>query len=345
LITVLGTSAASINGGSATSYINGPLCRTISGPASTADYLFPVGKTAYHLFELNGLATGGSGTGTITIEAFEEPTTGTGTSGLRNPLFADNFYWEYLPALNSVTLSTISSVRLTADYITPPAKFIGLSVDATHNGGTYSSIGGTYGTGTILSTLPFTLDNTARYFTIAEVEPLSGTYTVGAGGDYLNLTEIAEELRMKTVTGNLIFILQSDYEGFPGGSTPETFPVVFTQFSTTDPNFTVTIKLADGLTNRLTHNETDNISTALIHFNGIDNLIFDGQGRDAGGAITGINEWTFSVKTNINNIPTFLFQNDASHNSLNFLNIEGNAIDDGTKTNAVIVLGTTSNTS
>jgi len=102
-ITVLGTTTGSVAGGSTTAYVNGPLTRTIPNNAAAGNYRFPVGKTDYQLFEFASLTTGGTGTGTVTVEAFDAgpyaATAGTGLSAVNT-----DKYWSLSASLGAVTI-------------------------------------------------------------------------------------------------------------------------------------------------------------------------------------------------------------------------------------------------
>ncbi|MBL0177026.1 MAG: T9SS type A sorting domain-containing protein [Ignavibacteria bacterium] len=161
-----------------------------------------------------------------------------------------------------------------------------------------------------------------RYFIGAD---FNGSYTVGATGQYLNLTRVAAALTRGQVSGNTTFKLLSDYDGTTG----ETFPIVFNEFLSIGSLWTVTIRPDDGVTARYTSNGGTAPTTALISLNGADRIVFDGQGRTGGGAPTGVKEWTVRAQTNTNNVPNFLFINDARANTLTYLTIEGNAVSTG----------------
>lgn len=119
-ITVTGSLPASVTGGSATSYVIGPLIKTIPGGAAAANCKFPVGSAAYQLFEYAGITTGGTGNATFTAEAFDtgpyDGTAGTGLSTINT-----SKYWSLSASLESVTI-TSSSVRLTDEDLVSTNK-------------------------------------------------------------------------------------------------------------------------------------------------------------------------------------------------------------------------------
>ena len=106
---------------------------------------------------------------------------------------------------------------------------------------------------------------------------LSGTYTVGTGGNYTNLTAVAAALNSSVLTGNVIFELTNNYDGTTG----ETLPIVFGQFISEVSgltNYNVTIRPALGVTNRITSGEPPaTFSSGVIDIVGGDYYTFDGR--------------------------------------------------------------------
>jgi hypothetical protein len=144
---VTGTLPANISGGSATSYVNGPLTRTIPNNAVGANYKFPVGKTGYRLFEFASITTGGTGTATFTAEAFDAgPYAGTAGTGL-SAINTDK-YWALSGILGTVTIGS-SIIRLTDTGLTPVNR-IGQSNIST---GVYNNVGGTVTGGTTIASV------------------------------------------------------------------------------------------------------------------------------------------------------------------------------------------------
>ena len=176
LLTVSGTTVGSVTGGSATSYVNGPLARTLPASLVTGStYTFPVGKSAFKMLELVNPTTNAGGTVVIQTEVFDASSGGTPVA----PLVAlnTNRYWQ-----SSITSGagnfTNTNVRLTE--LVSTGNLIGQSAT---QGGSYSSIGGTLGgNSTILST---TTPTSLGFFAIGASAVLpGGTYTVGSGGNY-----------------------------------------------------------------------------------------------------------------------------------------------------------------
>ncbi|MCX8015611.1 MAG: SBBP repeat-containing protein, partial [candidate division WOR-3 bacterium] len=82
VITLSNTAVGAISGGSSSSYINGPLARILPADLATGTtYRFPIGKSAYQLFELVNPTTGSSGPIIITAEVFDANCGGTPGTG------------------------------------------------------------------------------------------------------------------------------------------------------------------------------------------------------------------------------------------------------------------------
>jgi hypothetical protein len=143
----------------------------------------------------------------------------------------------------------------------------------------------------------------------------TGVYQVGNSAPlYTKLSQVADSLFNSTVTGNVIFELQADYDG----STGEIFPISFRQYNVSGGSWTVTIRPAAGVTGRITSGDPGS-GLPLIQFNGIDNLILDGR---AGGI--GSSEWTIRNTRTLSVVgPAISLINDATFNTLKYLSIEG----------------------
>ncbi len=334
-LTVYGTDPTNLTGGSSANYVQGNLRRAIPNNASAADYNFPIGKTNYRLLEMLGITTSGTDTGFIAANVFEGVNMSglTGGSGLANPTVAENIYWQISPAMNAVSLDAVASIRLTyTDPATTPPRTIAQSNNNIN--GAYNSIGRIVGTGTIQSeSFDLTGINPSgdAYVIISEVEPLTGTYTVGASGDYLNLTEVAAELRQKFVDDNVYFELLADYD-----ASTETIPIVFDKLMLTAPSYSVTIRPQAGVTGTTTERDGNTANEALIFIDNIHNLTFDGR---PGGS--GTSDWIISNTLATNPGPVFEFRNDANTDTLSYLTLKS---DNQSLTGGVLVFGATSET-
>ncbi|MET0392889.1 MAG: cadherin-like beta sandwich domain-containing protein, partial [Chitinophagaceae bacterium] len=162
---------------------------------------------------------------------------------------------------------------------------------------------------------------------------LSGTYPVGSSQPvYKKLTDVAAVLNdpANTVTGDLVFELDSDYDGTTG----ETFPITFKQFAVSGGDWTVTIRPKAGATLRTTAGDPG-ASHPLILLDGADRLLLDGR---PGGAGTDIRWLIRNARTATNIAPTIQLNNDAKYNTLTYLQAEGQS---DNSYGAVIFLGST----
>lgn len=144
-------------------------------------------------------------------------------------------------------------------------------------------------------------------------------YTVGASGNYLNLTAVAYALNNSTVAADLVFELQSDYDGYS-----EAFPVSFNQYATSGGNWNVTVRPAASTTARITTGDPGSAGFPLIRFDGADRITFDGRPGGTGTAT----EWTIRNTRNAATFsPAIVLMNDAKHNTLrNLIVMSGNTL-------------------
>ncbi len=139
----------------------------------------------------------------------------------------------------------------------------------------------------------------------------SGTYTVGATGDYPNLTAVANALKLatNTVTGNCIFEIKADYN-----TSSETFPIVFKQYIGSS-SYSVTIRPQAGVSALLTAGSN---TTAVISMDEGDNYHFDGRAGGSGSAI-----WTIrNTRTTSTYGAVIRLLNGASNNLFEYLVVE-----------------------
>ena len=59
----------------------------------------------------------------------------------------------------------------------------------------------------------------ALFLTASGYAQLSGSYTIGATGDYPNLTAAMNTLNLQGINGNVRFEILPDYGGEPSGTT------------------------------------------------------------------------------------------------------------------------------
>ena len=146
LTTVTGTSSTSATG-SASSYLAGPLARTIAANSSDASYAWPIGKAAYQRLVFNGINTNSGATAVIRAEAFDANSNGSidGSMATRK---TDN-YWSASVTSNAGSLAGLGTISLTDSSPTIAAgDVIGYATTAA---GQYTSLGGTIAAPTITS--------------------------------------------------------------------------------------------------------------------------------------------------------------------------------------------------
>jgi hypothetical protein len=311
LLTIANTNAStSTYGGSATSYVNGPLARNFNGTSAPYLFRFPVGKTNYAEMVVS---LGLTGVTTYVAEYFESAPTAAPGIGLSA---VGSSYWSLLRTSGSGIFTNVNFTFAKDGIVT--ASRIGYSPD--NSSTPFTNIGGS-GPGTSIASLAHTMGPNG-YFTIGTAGTLSGTIT-----SYTTLTSIAAALQTMLVTDDVVFELPTSYAGEPA------YPVVFSPFNE-DGNgpYNVTIRPAAGSSNFLTAGDPGT-GNPLINLNGIDRLTIDGR---AGGV--GNNVWTFrNTRTATVVGSTFQFINDATYNTLTYLNVEGQNI---TATSGTILFST-----
>ena len=201
------------------------------------------------------------------------------------------------------------------------------SVDATSEAGNvytftfdYSLIGGVAEADTIwyyisaedilgnASTNPLNGSASPAYYFITP--QLSGTYTVGVGKNFTNLTSVANILNASNseIIGDVIFELTSDYS-----SSGETFPIKFTQPNRIGGTWSITIRPETSTS----HTISTSVNTPIIDLDGISNIFLDGRPGGIGStkAITITNSSTATGATNIR------FINGAANATVRYLNL------------------------
>lgn len=270
ILNVTGTAAAAVVGGSATSYVNGPMTRTlptIAAPSAVV-YAFPIGKGAFNQFVLLNPVTAGA---VVKAEVFDvSPTGATWGAGLTG---LDNQYWQ--TTLVSGSLTGLGGVELYKSGVNS-TKAVGQCATL---GGQYKFIGGTLGVD-VLDTE--TANPAWGYYAIGSKGTLCGTYTVGTGEDFINLSAVSGALNNLPLTCNVVFELTSNYDGTTG----ESFPISFNPITYTGGPWTATIRPASGVSMRTTSGDPGSSNTtANIILNGADNVIFDGRAGGTGSTI------------------------------------------------------------
>lgn len=147
----------------------------------------------------------------------------------------------------------------------------------------------------------------------AQATNYSGTYTVGAGGDFTTLTAVSNAVRSSSgnqITGNVVFEIRSDYN-----TASETFPIVLRAFTATNPVYTVTIRPRSDAGSVLT---TGSSSSAIISLDEGDNYILDGRAGGSGSAI-----WTLrNTRSSTTYGAVIRLLNGATYNTMTYLTLE-----------------------
>jgi hypothetical protein len=172
LLSITNTSASAISGGSTTSFINGPLNRSLPASlVSGSTYNFPVGKVTTYLPLALVNPTTGTGTPTAQAEAFSANPGGTLDATLVSKSTTE--YWSLTTAGNF----TNSSVSITRQTAISPFDVIGGSTTLT---GIYTSLAGTAATNGVTGS---TVIGANRFFVFARKG--ASLYTsVAPGGNW-----------------------------------------------------------------------------------------------------------------------------------------------------------------
>ena len=147
------------------------------------------------------------------------------------------------------------------------------------------------------------------FFSISGFCGISGTKTVGASGDYLNLTSAFAAITTQSLNGNIVLQLAADY---PDVLNPETFPIV-APTSSSIGSFTVNVyPTAGGLT------ITGNSATGILNLSGTKNITIDGR-VNAVGTTTDL----VIANSDITSGYVVQFANISTANTLRYCSIRG----------------------
>jgi hypothetical protein len=285
-----------LSGGSAVSYVNGPLVRRIRNQ-NHGTFRFPVGKSTYASFDIHPTQQAGSIV-TMMVEYFDTLSGGNAGHGITQ---IGDSYWHVQKLSGSGNIEN-ALFTLSNHEVIPDTSVVAFSPTQT---GMYLSAGGSTTTNSVMSTVGKPADG---YFAIGKMQFLSGLVST-----YANLTEISTYLPLMTVIGHTIFELPASYVGEPE------FPVIFTEFVTDGiDDWTVTVRPESTADTLHTVGEPP-MGVPLIIFEGVDRLIFDGRS----GGIGNEQKWIFRNTRIGATSPTFRFINDATYNTLTYLIVEG----------------------
>jgi hypothetical protein len=310
LLTLTGTATTAVSGGSAATYVNGPLTRMLPASlVSGSTYTFPVGKGSFKMLELVNPTTNAGGTVTVQTEVFDTDSGGSGGSGLVD--IFHNRYWSASITAGAANF-TNATVRLT-EQVTSGINAIGQSATKT---GAYNSIGGTV-TQPIIG--PSSTITSLGFFAVGVVPgatPMSGNFNTGTGGDFTTLTAAVAALNSRILNGPVtITLTDSTYAG-------ETFPITINANTGSSATNTITIKPAVGISPMISGSS----ATALIIINGADYVTIDGSNTVGGASrdltFTNTNAGTSSAVIWGQTVST---ADPATNNTIKNLNLIGNA--------------------
>ena len=338
-------STSGITGGSATSYIQGVLERFVS-PLLTGvkNYPFPVGDSLmYRPLNLIAPVTGNNGKVDIYVQLADSSIKGIGSGKLYT--IDSTFYWkvQFRKKMSNL-LSGKFQVPFTNTYVRLRIGKSSTTAARPVKNMTFTEIGKKIDDNNLQSDDISTAFDTTKpvnflalsYYKLDTLKP--GTYFVGKGRDFVNLTAVSEILNSSIIKDRVTFRMTKDYD-----PTTEVFPISFDQIIYKDNTpHKITIGLAPDVYNVTTTNIAALAAgVPLIRFNSADSLDFDGQGYDILGRPTGTREWTFATATNSASSPVFLYVKDAMYNILENLKLTGGLtattygivqLDAGTKT-------------
>ncbi|MHC1736578.1 MAG: fibronectin type III domain-containing protein [Ignavibacteriaceae bacterium] len=156
---------------------------------------------------------------------------------------------------------------------------------------------------------------------------LSGTRTVGTGGDYATLTAALLDLTNQGLAGSVILELTTNFSG-----SGETLPLTLSNFPGLSASNTLTIRPALGVTGR-----SIILSQAgpIFDFNGGKYITIDGRPGGTGSSVE------FTIQNNNTSNPAIRFINDANNNNIRYCNVKGAVT---TTSSGVILFSTTTGT-
>ncbi|MEO6784633.1 MAG: hypothetical protein ABI318_00765, partial [Chthoniobacteraceae bacterium] len=149
----------------------------------------------------------------------------------------------------------------------------------------------------------------AAFVAPANASPLSGTRSIGPTGDYASIGAAIADVQANMLGGALVLELQPAYV-----STVETFPLTFTNLTTTTAN-TLTLRPQTGAT-ALSITSADT-TAATVDLNGAQYVTLDGR---PGG--TGTVKQLTIANTSTSGV-ALRFINEASSNTIQYLTLQG----------------------
>jgi hypothetical protein len=275
-----------------------------------------------------------SSTGNRTLTATITDASGVPTSGTGLPML----YWK----INAGSYSGVQGVSIGSDQYTftfgsgvVANDVVSYYVVAQDNVGTPNvSCNPSTGASGFSSNPPAVSTPPTSPNTYTIVGSISGTKTVGTGGDYATITDAVNSYNNSEQTGPVVFSLtDANY------STAETFPIVINQNGGASSTNTLTIKPASGINPVITGTST----SSIFKLNGADYIIIDGSNTTDGNNLTISNS---STAANTAAIWIVSLGNGlgATNNTIKYCNIAAGS-NTTTSTFGIFVGGTTISTS
>jgi hypothetical protein len=303
LLSITNTSALAVSGGSASSFINGPVLWSLPTDLATgSNYAFPLGKNGTYLpMTIVDPITGPANT-TITAESFTGDAGGTAGNipGVALGSLSNTEYWSLLSSGSLIN----HSLSLTRPGPVDPYNRIGRSTTST---GIYSSIGGTP-SGNSITGSSITGAGASQFLTLAEAGPINitGSNTL-SNGDYMTLETAFDAINARIQTGYDIKV--SIY-----GNTSESFTATLNQGTW----LSLTIQPEGAGTRTITGALP---GASLIDLNGADLVTIDGR---TGG--TGVDKNLLLINTSSSDdagTSTIRFIESAMNNTIQYCQIQG----------------------
>ena len=125
-----------------------------------------------------------------------------------------------------------------------------------------------------LTSAAFPIGGTINSYNI--LATISGTFTVGTGGNYASLTAAVADLNSKVINGPVVFnLIENSTTPLDGVDAVETYPITINANSGSSAANTVTIKPASGQT--ISINPVGGSSTSIFKLNGCSYVTIDGS--------------------------------------------------------------------
>ena len=151
---------------------------------------------------------------------------------------------------------------------------------------------------------------------------ISGTFTVGTGGNYASLTAAVADLNSKVITGPVVFnLIENTTNGLDAA---ETYPITINANSGSSASNTVTIKPNTGQTITMTA-PLAGAASAVFILNGADWIIIDGSNNGTSSRDLTITNLNTSTSSALVWMQTTAGADAATNNTVKNVNLVGNS--------------------